>query len=92
MVWIIYCNLLDLVRQCEGIPAILIGIEMEEHKTLDELQLLPGLQDLHETEGYMGGLANGLGLHKDTRSISVYHLLTLIHFRGSTYMGIGSDS
>ena len=92
MVWIIYCNLLDLVRQCEGIPAILTGIEMEEHKTVDELQLLPGLQDLHETEGYMGGLANSLGLRKDTCSISVYHLLTLIHFRGSTYTGIGSDS
>ena len=91
-VWIIYCNLLNLVRQCEGIPAVLTAIETEEHETVDELQLLPGLQDLHETEGYMGGLANGLGLRKDTRSISGYHLLTLIHFRGSTYTGIGSDS
>ncbi|KIM55944.1 hypothetical protein SCLCIDRAFT_29984 [Scleroderma citrinum Foug A] len=38
---------------CKGIPAILTGIETEEHETVDELQLLPGLQDLHETEGYM---------------------------------------
>ena len=91
-VWIIYCNLLNLVRQCEGIPAVLTAIvETEGHEAVDELQLLPGLQDLHETEGYMGGVANGLGLRKDIRSISGYHLLTLIHFRGSTYAGIGSD-
>lgn len=29
-----------------------------------ELELIPGLQDLYEVDGYMGGLVNGLGLHK----------------------------
>jgi len=90
-VWIVYCNLLNLVRQCEGIPAVLTAIETEECKTVDELQLLLGLQDLYETEGYMGGVANGLGLHKDIHPISGYQLLMPIHFRGSTYTGVGSD-
>ncbi|KIM50423.1 hypothetical protein SCLCIDRAFT_85256, partial [Scleroderma citrinum Foug A] len=61
-VWVIYCNLLNLVQQCECVPAVLMAIGTEQHDTEDELILLPGLQDLHETEGYMGGVANGLGL------------------------------
>jgi len=84
-VWTVYCDMLSLVRQCEGIPAVLTMIE--GHDIADEeLPLLPGLQDLHEMEGYMGGVANGLGLHKVTHSVYVYHL-TLIHFRGGTYTG-----
>ncbi|KAL4078652.1 hypothetical protein V8B97DRAFT_2021040 [Scleroderma yunnanense] len=45
-----------------GIAAVLTA--MDDHDVADdeELQLLPGLQDLHEMDGYMGGLANGLGL------------------------------
>lgn len=61
--WPIYCDILGLVRQCEGIPAILMG--MSDHNVADdELHLLPGLQDLHETDGYMGGIAYGMGLRK----------------------------
>ncbi|KAL4077214.1 hypothetical protein V8B97DRAFT_2102577 [Scleroderma yunnanense] len=59
--WTVYHDLLSLVHLCEGIPAILTAIE--GHDTADnELHLLPGLRDLHETEGYMGGVANDLGL------------------------------
>ncbi|KAI6005574.1 hypothetical protein EDD15DRAFT_2384304 [Pisolithus albus] len=30
-----------------------------------EVDLLPGLHDLHETDGYLGGVANGLGLQAE---------------------------
>ena len=89
--WIVYCNLLNLVRLCEAIPAVLEAINpVEEHETVGELQLLPGLQDLHETEEYMGGIANGLGLRKDTHSISGYNL-TWERFRDRTYTSNGPD-
>ena len=68
-VWTVYCDLLSLVCQCEGIPAVVTAIE--GHDIADEeLHLLPGLWDLHEMEGYMGGVANGLGLCKITHSVS----------------------
>jgi len=62
--WTVYCSLLDLMRCCEGMPAVLTAAE--DYTTVDEekLDLLPGLRDLPETEGYMGGVVNGLGLHK----------------------------
>ena len=62
-VWAIYCDLVGLIRQCEGISLVLMA--MEEHNVPDdELPLMPGLQDLHEMDGYMGGVAYGLGLRK----------------------------
>ena len=61
--WMVYRALLGLVRQCDGIPRVLIT--MEEHNVPDdELPLVPGLRDLHEADGYMGGVAYGLGLRK----------------------------
>ncbi|KAI6020377.1 hypothetical protein PISMIDRAFT_104467 [Pisolithus microcarpus 441] len=63
-VWTVYCDILDLMQQSEGMPAILTVTE--DHATMDdeELNLLPGLHDLLEMEDYMGGVANGLGLHE----------------------------
>lgn len=62
--WTVYCSLLDLMQCCEGVPTVLTAAE--DYTTVDEeeLDLLPGLHDLHETEGYMGGVVNGLGLRK----------------------------
>ena len=68
-VWTVYCDLLSLVHQCEGIPAVVTTIEGRDIAN-EELHLLPGLWDLHEMEGYMSGVANGLGLHKITHSVS----------------------
>ena len=56
--------------QCEGIAALLTAIDDQNIVNDEELQLLPGLQDLHETDGYMGSLANGLGLGKCTMAIN----------------------
>ena len=68
--WCVYCDLLALMRQCEGIAALLTAIDDQNVVNDEELQLLPGLRDLHETDGYMGGLANGLGLGKCTMAIN----------------------
>ncbi|KAI5982643.1 hypothetical protein EDD15DRAFT_2202662 [Pisolithus albus] len=64
-VWIVYCNLLDLVRCHTKVPAILMVLEDEDSVHDTGLDLLPGLCDLHETDGYMGGVANGLGLQAE---------------------------
>jgi len=68
--WGVYCDLLALMWQCEGIAALLTAIDDQNIVNDEELQLLPGLQDLHETDGYMGSLANGLGLGKCTMAIN----------------------
>lgn len=60
--WAIYCGLVDLIRQCEGISMVLDAIEGYNIPD-DELPLIPGLH-LHEIDGYMGGVAYGLGLRK----------------------------
>ncbi|KAI5999092.1 hypothetical protein EDD15DRAFT_2386441 [Pisolithus albus] len=62
--WTIYCAILDMMRQCENVPAILSTTEHDISVDVKEFDLLPGLRDLHETEGYMGGVANGLGLRE----------------------------
>ncbi|KAI6011252.1 hypothetical protein BKA83DRAFT_4502818 [Pisolithus microcarpus] len=61
-VWTIYRAILDMMRQCENVPAILSTTEDHVSVDVEEFDLLPGLRNLHETEGYMGGVANGLGL------------------------------
>ncbi|KAL4067085.1 hypothetical protein V8B97DRAFT_2025370 [Scleroderma yunnanense] len=60
--WMVYNVLLGLVWQ---------SMELEETDTAgdDELHLLTGLQDLHKTEGYMGGVTNGMGLHKYPKAV-----------------------
>ncbi|KAI6137266.1 hypothetical protein F5141DRAFT_1060128 [Pisolithus sp. B1] len=63
-VWNVYHNILDLMQHCTDVPAILVMTEDHVTEDTEEVNLLPGLQDLHEMEGYMGSMANGLGLHK----------------------------
>ncbi|KAI6001834.1 hypothetical protein EDD15DRAFT_2192588 [Pisolithus albus] len=60
--WQIYSDILGLMQRCSDVPAILMTIEDRVTEHVEEVNLLPGLNDLHETEGYMGGVANGLGL------------------------------
>ncbi|KAI5985226.1 hypothetical protein F5J12DRAFT_907889 [Pisolithus orientalis] len=62
--WTVYCNILDLMWHCEGVPAILTAMEDHLDAASEELNLLPGLHALHKVEGYMGGIANGLGLRQ----------------------------
>ncbi|KAI6010570.1 hypothetical protein BKA83DRAFT_16275 [Pisolithus microcarpus] len=64
-VWTVYCELLDLVRQHAEVPVILTVLEGEDVAPDTEVDLLPGLRDLHETDGYLGGVANGLGLQAE---------------------------
>ena len=73
--WMVYRALLDLVRQCDGIPRVLMTIE-EHNVQDDELPLVPGLRDLHEADGYMGGVAYGLGLRKFPASTVFTYYLT----------------
>ena len=73
--WMVYCALLDLVRQCDGIPRVLMTIE-EHNVQDDELLLVPGLRDLHEADGYMGGVAYGMGLRKFPASTVFTYYLT----------------
>lgn len=67
-IWSIYCAILDLVQQRQDLVGVLEALDdgnMRKDSDNDsDLQLLPGLQDLYEVEGYMGGLANGQGLRK----------------------------
>ncbi|KAL4064830.1 hypothetical protein V8B97DRAFT_2025932 [Scleroderma yunnanense] len=60
--WTVYCDFLALVWQCKSIAAVLTAMDDCDVADDEKLQLLPGLQDLHEIDGYMGSLANGLGL------------------------------
>jgi len=47
-----------------SISAVLSDINATE--MVEEWELIPGLQDLHENdEGYMGGVANGMGLQTE---------------------------
>ncbi|KAI6021641.1 hypothetical protein BKA83DRAFT_4055186 [Pisolithus microcarpus] len=62
--WTIYRAILDMMWQCENVPAILSTTEDHVSVDVKEFDLLLGLRNLHETEGYMGGVANGLGLHE----------------------------
>ncbi|KAF8424001.1 hypothetical protein L210DRAFT_3422234 [Boletus edulis BED1] len=62
-IWSIYCALLDLVRLRNGLHPILVAIG-DQPENDEELSLIPGLEDLHEVEGYLGGVGNGLGLRE----------------------------
>ncbi|KAI6095604.1 hypothetical protein EDD16DRAFT_1524552 [Pisolithus croceorrhizus] len=56
-------------KYCADVPAILVMMEDYVTEDTEEVNLLlPSLQDLHETEGYMGGIANRLGLLVDFSS------------------------
>lgn len=54
--------LLDLMRRQEEIAAILTELNTSQDAD-EELPLIAG-EDLPEVYGYMGGVANGLGLRK----------------------------
>ncbi|KAI5981029.1 hypothetical protein EDC04DRAFT_2617703 [Pisolithus marmoratus] len=55
--WNVYCDILNLMQCCTDVPAILMMMEGHVIEDIKEVNLLPGLQDLHETEGYMGSIA-----------------------------------
>lgn len=64
-IWGIYLELLDLVRQRQDMADVLDAHENGNTVDIDdELPLLHGLQDLHKRPGYLGGVSNGMGLHK----------------------------
>jgi len=86
--WTIYRALLDLVRQCNGIPRVLMAME-EYNIPDDELLLVPGLRDLHEVDGYMGGVAYGLGLRKFPGINCVYLSYFKFHIRSQAYTSNG---
>ncbi|KAI6137018.1 hypothetical protein F5141DRAFT_1209330 [Pisolithus sp. B1] len=52
--WNVYHDILDLMQHCTDVPAILATTEDHVTEDAEEVNLLPGLQDLHEMEGYMG--------------------------------------
>ncbi|KAG6378350.1 hypothetical protein JVT61DRAFT_14075 [Boletus reticuloceps] len=58
-VWSIYCALLDLVRLCEDLPPVFDSV-LDTPEDDGELSLIPGLEDLPEVEGYLGGVGNEL--------------------------------
>ncbi|KAG6372780.1 hypothetical protein JVT61DRAFT_7179 [Boletus reticuloceps] len=64
-IWMIYGRLLDLLQQCQGMPAILVELDNCVAGNNEDLPLIEGLEDLHEKEGYFGGVANGLGLQQE---------------------------
>jgi len=55
----------DFMQLCKGLKADLDALEDSPQDASDtDPPLLPGLQDLLKTKGYMGGVGNGLGLHR----------------------------
>ncbi|KAG6370289.1 hypothetical protein JVT61DRAFT_12240 [Boletus reticuloceps] len=66
-IWYIYCTLLDLVKLREGIQPVLEALQDLPDLPEDDVEssLLPGLEDLPEVEGYMGGVGNGIGLQEE---------------------------
>jgi hypothetical protein len=81
-IWHIYLQLLDLMRQCQGVGEVLQ--ETNIGTAGDDLPLIQGLQDLLEELGYLGGVANGMGLRKYTfMAWELHHMLILIR-RGTS--------
>ncbi|KAI6102910.1 hypothetical protein F5141DRAFT_1007960, partial [Pisolithus sp. B1] len=62
--WNVYHDILNLMQHCTDVPTILVMTKDHVTEDAEEVNLLPSLQDLHETEGYMGSVVNGLGLLK----------------------------
>ncbi|KAI6117927.1 hypothetical protein F5141DRAFT_1211735 [Pisolithus sp. B1] len=48
--WNVYCDILDLMQHCMDVPAILATTKDHVTEDAEEVNLLPSLQDLHETE------------------------------------------
>ncbi|KIK73658.1 hypothetical protein PAXRUDRAFT_177824, partial [Paxillus rubicundulus Ve08.2h10] len=65
MIWTIYCSTLELIRQCEEVPAILMAIDANNTVENGEMALLEGLRNLPETDYYIGGVGNGMGLQPE---------------------------
>ncbi|KAF8835867.1 hypothetical protein BDN67DRAFT_992298 [Paxillus ammoniavirescens] len=61
-IWMIYRSTLELIRQCEEMPVILMAIDANDTVENGEMALLEGLRNLPEMDYYMGGVSNGMGL------------------------------
>ncbi|KAI9455820.1 hypothetical protein HD554DRAFT_226334 [Boletus coccyginus] len=60
-VWTVYSTLLRTLQLQDHVQTVLSNMN-EPLEEINEIGLLPGLQELQENdEGYMGGVANGLG-------------------------------
>ena len=60
-IWAVYSTLLRTLQHHGSVETVLSTVN--EPIEDDDLQLIPGLQDLPmNEEGYMGGVANGMGL------------------------------
>ena len=63
-VWMVYSTLLHTLQLHNHVQTVLSNVN-EPLEEDNEIQLLPGLQELEENnEGYMGGVANGLGFRE----------------------------
>ncbi|KIK77491.1 hypothetical protein PAXRUDRAFT_17469 [Paxillus rubicundulus Ve08.2h10] len=57
-IWTIYCSTLELIRQCEEVPAILVAINANNTVENGEMALLEGLHNLPEMDYYMDSVGN----------------------------------
>ncbi|KIK77025.1 hypothetical protein PAXRUDRAFT_168071 [Paxillus rubicundulus Ve08.2h10] len=71
-IWMIYHSTLELIRQCEEVSAILVAIDANDTVENGEMPLLEGLHNLPETDYYMGGVGNGMGLRELSVCIIVH--------------------
>lgn len=56
--------MLDRVWECENLAALLEQLDGWDSQDDAKLCLMENLKDLYENDGYMGGVANGMGLRK----------------------------
>ena len=64
-IWLIYCSVLDHIQERKNLVALLEQLDGSDLQDDAELHLMENLEDLHENNhGYMGGVANGMGLRK----------------------------
>lgn len=84
-IWCIYLDLLELLQQCADLPPVLVAMDPDAEQNNDSIPLLGGLQDLLESDYYMGGVGNGTGLRKSLAWMVFIHniLICLIRKRTS---------
>jgi hypothetical protein len=71
-IWGIYLNLLKLLQQCADLLPVLVAMDPDTEQDND-MPLLAGLQDLPESDYYMGGVGNGTGLRKSLTCMIFIH-------------------
>lgn len=60
-IWTVYLQLHELLQHQQEVPRILETLDAHTDMSDVNVHLIEGLRNLHEQDGYLGGVANGMG-------------------------------